>query len=67
VVEEGATLALMNAHAKVVKGFLTIEVDKWGVLKRAAPEDAIKEEVNTANNYSEAEYELVPVTVPEKA
>lgn len=67
LIEEGATLALLNAHAKVVKEKLTIEVDKWGVIKRAAPEDSIKEEVNTANNYSEEEYELVPDTSSEKA
>lgn len=37
----GATLTLMNAHAKVHKGFLNLEVDKWGVIKEASPEDAI--------------------------
>ena len=52
----------MNAHAKVNKGFLNIEVDKWGIIKEAGADDQIKDEVNTANNHSEEEYELVPVS-----
>lgn len=56
----------MNAHARIVKSYLHLEVDKWGIIKEAGPEDAIKDEVNTANNHSEEEYELVPVTAAEK-
>ena len=52
----------MNAHAKVVGGFLRIEVDKWAAIKPATPQDEIKDAVNIENNLSEVEYELVPTT-----
>jgi len=35
----GTTLTLMNAHAKINKGFLNIEVDKWGVIKEAGADE----------------------------
>lgn len=62
LLKAGVTLTIMNAHAKINKGFLSIEVDKWGIMKEAAPEDQVRDEVNTVNNHSEEEYELVPVT-----
>lgn len=37
LIKEGATISLMNAHAKISKGFLSLEVDKWGVIKEAGP------------------------------
>ena len=35
LIKEGVTITLMNAHAKVTKGFLNLEVDKWGIIKEA--------------------------------
>lgn len=61
LLKEGTTITLMNAHAKVNGGFLKIEVDKWGIIKPAAPEDVIQDAVNLQNNLSEVEYELVPL------
>ena len=60
MVQEGTTITLMNAHAKVVGSFLRIEVDKWGIIKLAAEDDIITDEVNVENKLSEVEYELVP-------
>ena len=50
----------MNAHAKVIHGFMRLEVDKWGIVKPAAEADKLQGEVNAENNCSEVEYELVP-------
>jgi len=58
VVKEGQTITLMNAHCKVVSGFLKIELDKWAFVKQAAPANTVPQ-VNLANNFSEVEYELV--------
>ena len=33
VIKEGDTLGFFNAHAKVVNGFMRLEVDKWGLIK----------------------------------
>lgn len=65
LLKEGSTITLMNAHAKVNGGFLKLEVDKWGIIKPAAPEDVIEDAVNLQNNLSEVEYELVPTTPTE--
>lgn len=56
----------MNANAKVVAGFLRIEVDKWAAIKPATPSDEIKDAVNIENNLSEVEYELVPTATSGK-
>lgn len=58
VVKEGETITLMNAHCKVIGGFLKIELDKWALVKPATPENSVAE-VNLTNNLSEVEYELV--------
>lgn len=60
VITEGETITLMNAHAKIIHGFMRLEVDKWGIVKPAAEADKLTCEVNTENNLSEVEYELVP-------
>lgn len=33
VVKVGTTITLMNAHVKVISGFLKIELDKWSQVK----------------------------------
>lgn len=40
---------------------MRIEVDRWGQLK-TAPEEHKVEKVNTEENFSQVEYELVNVT-----
>jgi hypothetical protein len=49
----------MNAHCKVVGGFLRIELDKWALVKEVIDASLIPSEVNLTNNFSEVEYELV--------
>ena len=58
MVKEGETITLMNAHCKVIGGFLKIELDKWAMVKQATPENRV-DDVNLSNNLSEVEYELV--------
>ena len=50
---------MMNAHAKIIHGYMRLEVDKWGIVKPAAEADKLQGDVNTENNQSEVEYELV--------
>ena len=40
-IKEGETITLMNAHAKVIHGFMRLEVDKWGIVKPAAEADQL--------------------------
>lgn len=60
VIKEGDTLGFFNAHAKVVNGFMRLEVDKWGLIKPSEEEYKISTEINLENNQSDVEYELVP-------
>ena len=60
VVRAGAVVTLRNAHANVVKEHLRLEVDRWA--KVEASGEAVGR-VNTENNKSEIEFELVSVPV----
>ena len=60
IIKEGAVITIRNAHAKVVKEHLRIEIDKWAKVELS------KERVQTVNlskNLSDIEYELVSVKV----
>ena len=59
MIKEGGAITLMNAHCKVVGGFLRIELDKWALVKEVIDASLIPSEVNLTNNFSEVEYELV--------
>ena len=50
IMKEGDTITLMNAHAKVIHGYMRLEVDKWGIVKSAADTDKLQCEVNVENN-----------------
>mmetsp|Transcript_5157 Transcript_5157/g.15471 ORF Transcript_5157/g.15471 Transcript_5157/m.15471 type:complete len:120 (+) Transcript_5157:164-523(+) len=55
--EAGRALRIQNARAVVVKGFIRLEVDKWGVLALATSDhDSI--EPNASRDISGVEYEL---------
>jgi len=57
---EGALLRVQNAHVKMIKGYIRVVVDKWGILK--ADVDAATagfETVDDKTNMSATEYELV--------
>ena len=49
---------MRNAHANVVGEHLRLEVDKWGKIEDSSVN---VDKVNTANNLSDVEYELVSV------
>jgi replication factor A1 len=59
VVKEGATITVRNGHAKVLRdtGRIKLIVDKWG---KVEPSKQAIGSVNTGNNISLVEYELVP-------
>ena len=58
VVKEGAIITIRNAHANVVKEHLRLEVDRWAKVEASREKVG---DVNTANNASDIEYELVSV------
>ncbi len=57
LIKEGAVITVRNAHAKVFNEHLRLEVDKWGKLEASSVKI---DSVNTSNNLSDVEYELVP-------
>ncbi len=58
VVKEGAIITIRNAHAKVVKEHLRIEIDKWA---KVEPSRQRIPTVKLDRNLSDIEYELVTV------
>ena len=58
VVKEGAVITVRNCHANVYKEHLRLEVDKWAKIEVSSEK---VDKVNTANNLSDVEYELVHV------
>ena len=58
IAKEGANITVRNCHANVVNEHLRLEVDKWAKIEPSSVE--IKS-VNTNNNLSDVEYELVQV------
>jgi len=59
VVQPGKTIIARNAKIDMFRGFMRLAVDKWGKLEEA-PTPA-NYEVNTNNDLSNVEYELVTV------
>jgi len=57
-IKEGAVITVRNAHANVVGEHLRLEVDRWGKIE---PSTEKITKVNTSNNLSDVEYELVSV------
>ncbi len=60
IIKEGAVITIRNAHAKVVKEHLRIEIDKWA---KVEPSKERVQTVNLSKNLSDIEYELVSVKV----
>lgn len=56
LVKEGAVITIRNAHAKVVQDRIRMEVDRWGKIELSNEK---VDSVNTANNASDIEYEIV--------
>jgi len=55
--KKGATVILRNAKIEMFKGHMRLAVDKWGKLETAPT--PLQEDINTTENLSETEYELV--------
>jgi len=58
-VSVGASLTLRNVRVEMFKSHMRIAVDKWGVLETSA--QPLTDKLDTANNLSAVEYELVNV------
>ena len=58
IVKEGAVITLRNVHAQVYKEHIRLEIDKWA---KVEPSKEKVESVNTTNDLSAVEYELVQV------
>eukprot|EP00929_Paragymnodinium_shiwhaense_P112205 TRINITY_DN80466_c0_g1_i1.p1 TRINITY_DN80466_c0_g1~~TRINITY_DN80466_c0_g1_i1.p1 ORF type:complete len:436 (+),score=73.24 TRINITY_DN80466_c0_g1_i1:58-1365(+) len=54
----GDSLRVQNAHARMVKGFIRLDVDKWASLKAAEPGMIDFDAVDEKNDISATEYEL---------
>mmetsp|Transcript_45175 Transcript_45175/g.107509 ORF Transcript_45175/g.107509 Transcript_45175/m.107509 type:complete len:492 (-) Transcript_45175:120-1595(-) len=57
MITEGTSLVLRNASVKMVQGYITLQVDKWGKMQKA--EESFDFAPKTENNISSVEYELV--------
>mmetsp|Transcript_53065 Transcript_53065/g.98172 ORF Transcript_53065/g.98172 Transcript_53065/m.98172 type:complete len:493 (+) Transcript_53065:51-1529(+) len=57
ILKEGASLQLRNASVKMDKGYISIQVDKWGKMEVAAEEYDFYPKLDT--DVSSVEYELV--------
>ena len=58
IVREGEVITVRNAHANVVKEHLRLEVDRWAKVETSSEKIT---GINTNNNASDIEYELVNV------
>jgi len=65
VVQPGQTIIARNSKVDMFRGFMRLAVDKWGKLERATEPASF--EVNTSNDLSTIEYELVTVHDNENA
>ena len=65
VLEEGLVLVLRNTNADIFNGFMRLNVTQWGKLSvhpdTVASTPAPPPSINTKNNVSAVEYELVTV------
>ena len=59
IVSVGASLTLRNVRVEMFKSHMRLAVDKWGVIEAA--QNAVNDTVDTNNNLSAVEYELVNV------
>ena len=61
IVKEGAYITIRNAHTNVVNDHMRIEIDRWAKVEATADLVPKVKSVNTSNNHSDIEFELVPV------
>uniref|UniRef100_A0A1J3IXB9 Single-stranded DNA binding protein Ssb-like OB fold domain-containing protein n=2 Tax=Noccaea caerulescens TaxID=107243 RepID=A0A1J3IXB9_NOCCA len=56
-VSKGSTIVLRNCKVEMFKNHMRLAVDKWGLIEPS--KTPLNEEINTKENLSETEYELV--------
>jgi len=61
IVHPNTSITVRNAKIEMFKGHMRLVVDQWGLIEKASTSDAIKDTVNSSNNMSTVEYELVNV------
>ena len=59
-IKEGQVITVRNCHANVTGEHLRLEVDRWGKIE---PSSEKIDSINTKNNLSVVEYELVSVRI----
>jgi hypothetical protein len=59
IVAAGASVTIRNAKVEMYKGHMRLAVDQWGLIEPSPSQ--LQETVNTAENLSDTEYELVTV------
>ncbi len=59
IVQPGKTVIIRNSKIDMFKGFMRLAVDRWGKVEPST--ETAKFEVNSNNNLSNVEYELVTV------
>ena len=61
ICQENDFVEVLNSHAKYFKGFIQLEMDRWGVIRPCDDKDLQKQtEPVKENDLSAIEYELVP-------
>ena len=68
ICKEAEYVSVLNGHGKINKGFLQLEMDKWGLLKSCTDAQQIESvgKVNYEQDWSKIEYELVEETDGDK-
>jgi len=59
LVQPGNTIEVRNAKIDMFQGFMRLSVDKWGAIRLA--DEPANFQINTHNDLSQIEYELVNV------
>ena len=57
MVVEGASVTIRNAKVAMFRNHMRLAVDQWGLIEAAS--EPLSESIDTANNLSNVEYELV--------
>ena len=69
ICQENPFVEVLNAHARFYKGFIQLEMDRWGIIRPCSDVALCQQQtdpVNEANDLSAVEYELVPSAETQK-
>jgi len=62
ILKTGSTVIIRNCKVEMFEGHMRLAVGKWGLIEPASQSQHLEEEINTRENLSETEYELVNVS-----